>query len=136
HQYTLLLYLPARAPFDIWDREHRKGLKLSVRRIFIMDDAEHLAPPYLRFVRGVIDSNDVPVNVSREVLQESTDVEAIRAGVLKRVLGMLDELAQNDKEKYARVWQEFGRVLKDGVGEDWANRERIPKLLRFASTHC
>jgi molecular chaperone HtpG len=135
HEYTLLLYLPARAPFDIWDREHRKGLKLYVRRVFIMDDAEHLVPAYLRFVRGVVDSNDLPLNVSREILQESRDVEAIRAGVVKRVLGMLDELAQNDKEKYARFWQEFGRVLKEGIGEDTANRERIAKLLRFASTH-
>jgi molecular chaperone HtpG len=134
HEYTLLLYLPARAPFDIWDREHRRGLKLYVRRVFIMDDAEHLAPPYLRFVRGVIDSNDLPLNVSREILQESKDVEAIRAGVVKRVLGMLDELAENDKEKYAKFWQAFGRVLKEGVGEDGANRERIAKLLRFSTT--
>jgi molecular chaperone HtpG len=135
HEYTALLYLPARAPFDLWDREHRKGLKLYVRRVFIMDDAEHLTPPYLRFVRGVIDSNDLPLNVSREILQESKDVEAIRAGVVKRVLGMLDELAQSDKEKYGKFWQEFGRVLKEGVGEDSANRDRIAKLLRFASTH-
>jgi molecular chaperone HtpG len=135
HEYTALLYLPARAPFDLWDREHRKGLKLYVRRVFIMDDAEHLTPPYLRFVRGVIDSNDLPLNVSREILQESKDVEAIRAGVVKRVLAMLDELAQSDKEKYGKFWQEFGRVLKEGVGEDSANRDRIAKLLRFASTH-
>ena len=134
HEYTALLYLPARAPFDLWDREHRKGLKLYVRRVFIMDDAEHLTPPYLRFVRGVIDSNDLPLNVSREILQESKDVEAIRAGVVKRVLGMLDELAQGDKEKYQKFWQEFGRVLKEGLGEDSANRDRIAKLLRFAST--
>jgi molecular chaperone HtpG len=134
HEYSVLLYLPARAPFDLWDRDHRRGLKLYVRRVFIMDDAEHLAPPYLRFVRGVIDSNDLPLNVSREILQESKDVEAIRAGVVKRVLGMLDDLAQNDGEKYAKFWQAFGRVLKEGVGEDAANRERIAKLLRFAST--
>jgi molecular chaperone HtpG len=105
-----------------------------VRRVFIMDDAEHLSPPYLRFVRGVVDSNDLPLNVSREILQESKDVEAIRAGVVKRVLTMLDELAENDKEKYATFWKEFGRVLKEGVGEDIANRERVAKLLRFAST--
>jgi molecular chaperone HtpG len=105
-----------------------------VRRVFIMDDAEHLTPPYLRFVRGVIDSNDLPLNVSREILQESKDVEAIRSGVVTRVLRMLDELAQNDKEKYATFWKEFGRVLKEGVAEDTANRERIAKLLRFAST--
>ncbi|MPZ45412.1 MAG: molecular chaperone HtpG [Betaproteobacteria bacterium] len=135
HEYTALLYLPAHAPFDLWDREHRKGLKLYVRRVFIMDDAEHLTPPYLRFVRGVIDSNDLPLNVSREILQESKDVEAIRAGVVKRVLGMLDELTQGDKEKYEKFWQAFGRVLKEGVGEDSANRDRIAKLLRFASTH-
>ncbi|MGH8666596.1 MAG: molecular chaperone HtpG, partial [Burkholderiales bacterium] len=131
HEYTALLYLPAHAPFDLWDREHRKGLKLYVRRVFIMDDAEHLTPPYLRFVRGVIDSNDLPLNVSREILQESKDVEAIRAGVVKRVLGMLDELAQGEKEKYQKFWQEFGRVLKEGLGEDSANRDRIAKLLRF-----
>ncbi|RPI44868.1 MAG: molecular chaperone HtpG [Betaproteobacteria bacterium] len=135
HEYSVLLYLPARAPFDLWDRDHRRGLKLYVRRVFIMDDAEHLSPPYLRFVRGIIDSNDLPLNVSREILQESKDVEAIRAGVVKRVLGMLDELAQNDKEKYAKFWQNFGRVLKEGIGEDPSNKERIAKLLRFASTH-
>ena len=135
HEYTLLLYVPQRAPFDLWDREHRRGLKLYVRRVFIMDDAEHLAPPYLRFLRGVVDSNDLPLNVSREILQESKDVEAIRAGVVRRVLDMLDELAANDKEKYATFWKEFGRVLKEGVGEDVANRERVAKLLRFASTH-
>jgi molecular chaperone HtpG len=134
HEYTVLLYVPAHAPFDLWDREHRRGLKLYVRRVFIMDDAEHLSPPYLRFVRGVIDSNDLPLNVSREILQESKDVEAIRAGVVKRVLGMLDDLAENDKEKYAKFWQAFGRVLKEGVGEDSGNRDRIAKLLRFAST--
>jgi molecular chaperone HtpG len=134
HEYTLLLYVPERAPFDLWDREHRRGLKLYVRRVFIMDDAEHLAPPYLRFVRGVIDSNDLPLNVSREILQESKDVEAIRAGVVRRVLDMLDELAENDKAKYATFWKEFGRVLKEGVGEDTSNRGRVAKLLRFAST--
>jgi molecular chaperone HtpG len=136
HEYTVLLYVPTRAPFDIWDREHRHGLKLYVRRVFIMDDAEHLAPPYLRFVRGVIDSNDLPLNVSREILQESKDVEAIRTGVTRRVLGMLEELAENQKDKYATFWKEFGRVLKEGVGEDIANRDRIAKLLRFASTRA
>jgi len=136
HEYTVLLYLPARAPFDLWDRDHRRGLKLYVRRVFIMDDAEHLAPPYLRFIRGVIDSNDLPLNVSREILQESKDVEAIRAGVVKRVLDMLTDLAENDRDKYARFWQAFGRVLKEGVGEDSGNRDRLAKLLRFASTHA
>jgi molecular chaperone HtpG len=134
-EYTQLLYIPSRAPFDLWDRDHRRGLKLYVRRVFIMDDAEHLMPTYLRFVRGVIDSNDLPLNVSREILQESRDVEMIRAGSVRRVLSMLEELAENDKEKYATFWKEFGRVLKEGLGEDHANRERIAKLTRFASTH-
>jgi molecular chaperone HtpG len=134
-EYTQLLYLPARAPFDLWDREHRRGIKLYVRRVFIMDDAEHLMPQYLRFVRGVIDSSDLPLNVSREILQESRDVELIRSGSVKRVLSLLEDLAENEKEKYATVWKEFGRVLKEGIGEDYANRERLAKLARFASTH-
>ena len=134
-EYTQLLYIPSRAPFDLWDREHRRGIKLYVRRVFIMDDAEHLMPAYLRFVRGVIDSNDLPLNVSREILQESKDVEAIRAGSVKRVLSLLEDLAENDKEKYATFWKEFGRALKEGAGEDHANGERIAKLMRFASTH-
>ena len=134
-EYTQLLYIPARAPFDLWDREHRHGIKLYVRRVFIMDDAEQLMPHYLRFVRGVIDSSDLPLNVSREILQQSKDIEAIRAGSVKRVLSMLEDLAENHKDKFATFWKEFGRVLKEGVGEDHANRERIAKLLRFASTH-
>jgi molecular chaperone HtpG len=134
-EYTLLLYLPAHAPFDLWDRDHRHGVKLYVQRVFIMDDAGELMPAYLRFVRGVIDSNDLPLNVSREILQESKTVEAIRAGCVKRVLTLLEELAANDKDKYATVWKEFGRVLKEGVAEDFANKERIAKLLRFTSTH-
>ncbi|MGB5081371.1 MAG: molecular chaperone HtpG [Burkholderiales bacterium] len=135
-EYVQLLYLPARAPFDLWDRQQRRGLKLYVRRVFIMDDAEQLLPAYLRFVRGVVDSNDLPLNISREILQESRDIEAIRAGCTKRVLSLLEELAEKDKDKYASLWREFGRVLKEGVGEDLANRERIAKLLRFASTHA
>jgi molecular chaperone HtpG len=135
-EYVQLLYLPARAPFDLWDRQQRRGLKLYVRRVFIMDDAEQLLPAYLRFVRGVVDSNDLPLNVSREILQESRDIEAIRAGCTKRVLSLLEELAEKDKDKYAGFWREFGRVLKEGVGEDFANRERIARLLRFASTHA
>jgi molecular chaperone HtpG len=135
-EYTLLLYLPARAPFDLWDREHRHGVKLYVRRVFIMDDAEQLLPAYLRFVRGVVDSNDLPLNVSREILQESKDVETIRKGCVNKVLGLLEDLAENQKDKYAAFWKEFGRVLKEGVGEDWANKERIAGLLRFASTHA
>jgi molecular chaperone HtpG len=134
-EYTQLLYIPAKAPFDLWDREHRRGIKLYVRRVFIMDDAEHLMPHYLRFVRGVIDSNDLPLNVSREILQESRDVETIRAGSVKRVLAMIEDLAENQKDRFATFWKEFGRVFKEGVGEDHANRERIAKILRFASTH-
>ncbi len=133
-EYTQLLYIPSRAPFDLYDREHRRGIKLYVRRIFIMDDAEHLMPVYLRFVRGVIDSSDLPLNVSREILQESRDVEMIRAGSVKRVLSMLDDLAENNQEKYATFWKEFGRVMKEGLGEDHGNRDRIAKLVRFAST--
>jgi molecular chaperone HtpG len=133
-EYTQLLYIPARAPFDLWDRQHRRGLKLYVRRVFIMDDAEHLLPGYLRFVRGVVDSADLPLNVSREILQQSKDVDAIRAGCTKRVLGVLEDLAGKDGEKYAAFWKEFGRVLKEGPGEDASNKEQIAKLLRFATT--
>jgi molecular chaperone HtpG len=133
-EYTLLLYLPKKAPFDLFDREHRHGIKLYVRRVFIMDDAEQLMPNYLRFVRGVVDSSDLPLNVSREILQQSKDIDAIRAGATRRVLGMIEELAENDKEKFATFWQEFGRVFKEGIGEDHANRERIAKICRFAST--
>jgi len=135
HEYTQLLYLPAHAPFDLWDRTHRHGIKLYVRRVFIMDDAEQLLPAYLRFVRGVVDSSDLPLNVSREILQQSKDIEAIRSGCTKRVLGLLEDLAQNQKDKYAGFWKEFGLVLKEGVGEDHANKEKIAALLRFASTH-
>jgi molecular chaperone HtpG len=138
-EYTQLLYIPARAPFDMWDRNKRGGIKLYVKRVFIMDDAEQLMPVYLRFVKGVIDSADLPLNVSREILQESRDVRAIREGSTKRVLGLLEELANSDeqaqKDKYATFWTEFGQVLKEGIGEDAANKERIAKLLRFASTH-
>ncbi len=134
-EYTQLLYIPARAPFDLWDREQRHGIKLYVKRVFIMDDAEHLMPHYLRFVRGVIDSSDLPLNVSREILQESKDIETIRAASVKRVLTMIEDLAELQKEKFTTFWKEFGRVFKEGIGEDQANRERIGKLLRFASTH-
>ena len=137
-EYTQLLYVPAHAPFDLWDRNKRGGIKLYVKRVFIMDDAEQLMPTYLRFVRGVIDSADLPLNVSREILQESRDVKVIREGSTKRVLGMLEELANADeqekKDKYATFWTEFGQVLKEGVGEDAINKDRIAKLLRFAST--
>ena len=134
-EYTQLLYIPQRAPFDLWDREARRGVKLYVKRVFIMDDAEQLLPSYLRFVKGVIDSADLPLNVSREILQESRDVKAIREGSTKRVLSMLDDMAENRADDYAKFWEQFGQVLKEGMGEDFANRERLAKLLRFASTH-
>ncbi|SNX61003.1 molecular chaperone HtpG [Nitrosomonas ureae] len=136
--YTQLLYIPARAPFDLFDRERRHGIKLYVQRVFIMDDAEKLLPNYLRFVRGVIDSNNLPLNVSREILQESRDIDSIRAGVVKKVLGLIEDLSKHedddDKEKYKTFYREFGQVLKEGVGEDFSNRERIAKLLRFVTT--
>ncbi len=135
-EYTQLLYIPAHAPFDLWDRNARHGIKLYVRRVFIMDDAEQLLPLYLRFVRGIVDSADLPLNVSREILQESKDIEAIRKGCAAKVLSLLADLAANEKEKYAKFWGEFGRVLKEGVGEDFANKEKIAALLRFASTHA
>jgi len=133
-EYTQLLYVPKHAPFDMWDRDARRGVKLYVKRVFIMDDAEQLLPSYLRFVRGVIDSADLPLNVSRELLQESRDVKAIREGSTKRMLSLLEDLAENKKDEYATFWAEFGQVLKEGTGEDSANLERIAKLLRFAST--
>jgi len=135
-EYTQLLFIPSKAPYDLWNREKRGGVKLYVKRVFIMDDAEALMPVYLRFVKGVIDSSDLPLNVSRELLQESRDVKAIREGSTKRVLGMLEDLAENHKDKYAAFWKEFGAVLKEGIGEDHANRERLARLLRFASTHA
>ena len=134
-EFALLLFVPRRAPFDLWDRDQRHGIKLYVRRVFIMDGATELMPPWLRFVRGIIDSNDLPLNVSREILQDSRDVEAIRAAGVKRVLGLLEELAADQADRYADFWREFGRVLKEGVGQDPGNQERIAKLLRFASTH-
>ena len=135
-EYTQLLYIPAKAPFDLWNRDKRGGVKLYVKRVFIMDDAEALMPVYLRFVKGVIDSADLPLNVSRELLQESRDVKAIREGSTKRVLSMLEDLADNQKDKYAAFWKDFGPVLKEGLGEDHANQERLAKLLRFSSTHA
>ncbi|MCI1190796.1 molecular chaperone HtpG [Calidifontimicrobium sp. SYSU G02091] len=139
-EYTQLLYIPAKAPFDLWNRDKRAGVKLYVKRVFIMDDAQALMPVYLRFVKGVVDSADLPLNVSRELLQESRDVKAIREGCTKRVLSMLESLADSDdaaeREKYLKFWREFGAVLKEGIGEDHANQERLAKLLRFASTHA
>ena len=134
-EYTSLLYLPKRAPFDLYNRELPKGLKLYVQRVFIMDDADQFLPLYLRFVKGVIDSNDLPLNVSREILQQDERVTSIRNAVTKRVLSMLEDMAKKDSEKYQTFWKEFGEVLKEGAGEDFANRDAIMKLLRFASTH-
>lgn len=133
-EYISLLYIPKKAPFDLYDRERRHGIKLYVKRVFIMEDAEKLMPQYLRFVRGVIDSADLPLNVSREILQHSKDIEAIKAGSVKKALGLLEDLAENKPEEYSNFWNEFGRVLKEGPGEDWANKDKIAGLLRFAST--
>ncbi len=134
-EYTNLLYIPSKAPWDLWNRDRKHGLKLFVQRVFIMDDAEQFMPSYLRFVQGLIDSNDLPLNVSREILQDNHITKAMRAGITKRVLGMLEKLAKDDAEKYQKFWAEFGQVLKEGPAEDFANRERIAGLLRFASTH-
>ncbi|EMF4709773.1 TPA: molecular chaperone HtpG [Providencia stuartii] len=134
-EYTSLLYIPSQAPFDLWNREQRHGLKLYVQRVFIMDDAEQFMPNYLRFVRGVLDSNDLPLNVSREILQDSALTRSLRSALTKRVLQMLEKLAKNDAEKYQSFWQQFGLVMKEGPAEDMSNSEAIAKLLRFASTH-
>ena len=134
NEYTSLLYIPSRAPYDLYDRESRHGVKLYVQRVFIMEDAEKLMPRYLRFVRGLIDSNDLPLNVSREILQGSKIIDSIRSGSVKKVLGVLGSMAKNDPEKYQKFWNEFGRVLKEGPAEDSANREKIGKLLRFATS--
>ncbi len=133
-EYTSLLYIPARAPWDMWNRDHKHGLKLYVQRVFIMDDAEQFMPNYLRFVRGLIDSNDLPLNVSREILQDNRITQNLRSALTKRVLQMLDKLAKDDAEKYQQFWREFGLVLKEGPAEDHANQQAIAKLLRFAST--
>ena len=134
YEYILLLYIPSQAPFDLWNRERRHGVKLYVRRVFIMDDAEQLIPGYLRFVRGIVDSNDLPLNISREILQHNKLIEMIRSNAVKKVLGMLTDLVVNDEQKYAIFWKEFGRAFKEGLAEDSGNRETIAKLLRFAST--
>ncbi len=135
-EYISLLYVPSKAPFDLYERDRRHGIKLYVKRVFIMEDAEKLMPQYLRFVRGVIDSADLPLNVSREILQDSKDVDNIKAGSVKKVLGLLEDLAKDKPEDYAKFWAEFGRVIKEGPGEDFANKEKIAGLLRFASTHA
>ena len=134
-EYTSLLYIPSQAPFDMWNRDHKHGLKLYVQRVFIMDDAEQFMPNYLRFVRGLIDSNDLPLNVSREILQDSRVTQNLRSALTKRVLQMLDKLAKEDNDKYQTFWKSFGLVLKEGPAEDNANQEAIAKLLRFATTH-
>ncbi|MFA5730686.1 MAG: molecular chaperone HtpG [Acidithiobacillus sp.] len=134
-EYTSLLFIPAKAPFDLWDHNHSHGIKLYVQRVFIMDDAEQLLPRYLRFVRGVIDSSDLPLNVSREILQGNRVIDQMRSGSVKRILSLLEEMAGKEPEKYQTFWNEFGRVLKEGPGEDYSNREQIARLLRFASTH-
>ncbi|BCV33126.1 chaperone protein HtpG [Shewanella algae] len=134
-EYTSLLYIPSKAPWDLWNRDRKQGLQLFVQRVFIMDDAEQFMPSYLRFVKGLIDSNDLPLNVSREILQDNKVTQAIRTAITKRVLGMLEKLAKDDSDKYQQFWAEFGQVLKEGPAEDWSNRERVAGLLRFASTH-
>ncbi len=134
-EYTSLLYIPSKAPFDMWNRDQNHGLKLYVQRVFIMDDAEQFMPTYLRFVKGLLDSNDLPLNVSREILQDNKITQALRQGCTKRVLQMLEKMAKNDKEKYQSFWNEFGNVLKEGPAEDFSNREKIAGLLRFSSTH-
>ncbi|MCB1802537.1 MAG: molecular chaperone HtpG [Gammaproteobacteria bacterium] len=134
HEYTSLLFIPSRAPFDMWDREQKHGVKLYVRRVFIMDEADKLMPHYLRFVKGVVDSDDLPLNVSREILQHDRKIDSIRNANVKRVLGLLEKLAKDDAEKYQAFWKQFGKVLKEGPAEDFANREKIAALLRFAST--
>jgi molecular chaperone HtpG len=134
-EYTSLLYLPARAPFDLWQRDAARGLKLHVKRVFIMDDAEQFLPLYLRFIKGVLDSSDLPLNVSRELLQRDPEVEAMKGALTKRALDLIARLSKEEPEKYAVFWKEFGQVLKEGVGEDFANRDKLLPLLRFASTH-
>lgn len=134
NEYTSLLYIPSRAPFDLWDREQKHGVKLYVRRVFIMDEADKLMPHYLRFVKGVVDSDDLPLNVSRELLQHNRKIDTIRSANVKRILGLLEKMAKNDAEKYQKFWTEFGKVLKEGPAEDFSNKERIAGLFRFAST--
>ncbi len=135
NEYTSLLFIPKRAPFDLWDRDQKHGVKLFVRRVFIMDEAEKLMPRYLRFVKGVVDADDLPLNVSREILQHNRKIDTIRQANVKRILGALEKLAEEDKEKYQAFWDQFGKVMKEGPAEDYANRERIAGLMRFASTH-
>ena len=134
-EYTSLLYVPENAPYDLWNREAPRGLKLYVQRVFIMDQADQFLPLYLRFIKGVVDSNNLSLNVSREILQKDPNVDKLRSALTKRVLDMLSKLAKNDADKYAKFWTTFGQVIKEGPAEDYANRDKILKLLRFASTH-
>ncbi len=136
NEYTLLLYVPSRAPFDMWDRDTKHGVKLYIRKVFITDDAEQLMPRYLRFIRGIIDANSLPLNVSREILQQSKQISNIKSGAVKKVLGMLEDLAGTEPEKYETFWSQFGQVIKEGPIEDHGNKERVAKLLRFATTHA
>jgi molecular chaperone HtpG len=136
NEYTLLLYVPSRAPFDMWDRDTKHGVKLYIRKVFITDDAEQLMPRYLRFIRGIIDANSLPLNVSREILQQSKQISTIKSGAVKKVLGMLEDLAKTEPEKYEKFWSQFGAVIKEGPIEDHGNKERVAKLLRFATTHA
>ncbi|MFV1985209.1 MAG: molecular chaperone HtpG [Thiohalomonadales bacterium] len=133
--YTTLLYIPTKAPFDLWDREKRQGIKLYVKRVFIMDDSDQLMPNYLRFIKGIVDSDDLPLNISREILQKNKQIDTIRNGSVKKVLSQLEKLAKNEKDKYIEFWKEFGNVLKEGPSEDFTNKDKISKLLRFGSTH-
>ena len=135
NEYTTLLYVPKKAPWDLWDRDQKHGVKLYVRRVFIMDEADKLMPHYLRFVKGIVDSDDLPLNVSREILQHNRKIDTIRQANIKRILGLLETMAKDEPEKYAEFWKEFGRVIKEGPAEDFANRERLGALLRFSTTH-
>ncbi len=135
NEYTLLLYIPSRAPFDLWDRDAKHGVKLYIKKVFITDDAEQLMPRYLRFIRGVIDANSLPLNVSREILQQSKQISTIKSGAVKKMLGLIEGLAKNEAEKYETFWSNFGNVIKEGIIEDFSNKDRIAKLLRFSSTH-
>ncbi len=134
-EYTSLLYIPGHAPFDLWNRDHPHGLRLYVQRVFIMDEVEQFLPLYLRFVKGIVDSNDLPLNVSREILQGDKKIDSMRSALTKRILGMLEKMAKDDKEQYSKFWKEFGGTMKEGPAEDFANREQVAKLLRFSSTH-
>jgi len=136
YEYTSLFYIPSHAPFDLWDRDSRHGIKLYVRRVFIMDDAKHIMPNYLRFVRGLVDSDDLPLNVSREILQQNKVIDNIRSASIKKVLGLLEDVAKNEPEKYQTIWEEFGRVLKEGPGEDFTNKDKIAGLLRFSTSQA